>query len=215
MARKGILMSDPTVREMNEVQWQFEYHALLEHEKRTYSFIRNAFEAFFTRLQNLVVRVLGLNIIQSWRAAGVDTSKKEVAEALKDETPFVPYAYLAVDAERIQHFANLDDGKTDAEREAEDAQIKAFNEALRSGKLEDQIPAYREPYKLTDTLEFREQYKARFGIEFPADLLAEKKRAAAAAAKTETASSSDEAVAAPEAAPTPAPKVVGKPMGGV
>lgn len=169
MARKSVLLSDPSVRAMNEAQWMFEYHALHAREKNTIDLVTSMFRALVRSLRHTLITVLGLDLIRSWYAAGV--RDKEKLTALKDETPYIPAVYVFGDPARIDKLIELDDGKSDEEREAEDRQIEAVNAAIRSGALEDQIPAYREPYKLTDTVEFREQYRARFGREFPAELL--------------------------------------------
>lgn len=172
MARKSILLSDPSVRDMNEAQWMFEYYALREREKNTVDLVTSMFRALVRALRHTLITVLGLDLIRSWYAAGV--RGKDKLDALKEETPYIPAVYIFGDPARIDKLIGLDDGKTDEEREAEDRQIAAVNHAIRSGALEDQIPAYREPYKLTDTIEFREQYRARFGRDFPAELLKQK-----------------------------------------
>lgn len=221
MARKSILLSDPSVRDMNEAQWLFEYHALQTRERQSVDLVTSMFRALVRAMRHTLITVLGLDLIRTWYAAGVRDKAK--LEALKEETPYIPAVYIFGDPDRIDKLTGLDDGLTDEEREAEEERIRQMNEAIRRGALEQEIPAYREPYKLTDTLEFREQYKARFGREFPAELLkqrAEEAKAAKAAeaAKAEEAPKTDEALAA-EAAPAkptaPPGPVVGRPIGKV
>lgn len=208
MARKSILLSDPSVRNMNEAQWLFEYHALQARERQSVDLVTSMFRALVRALRHTLITVLGLDLIRTWYAAGVRDKAK--LEALKEETPYIPAVYIFGDPDRIDKLTGLDDGLTDEERDAEEARIRQVNEAIRSGALEQEIPAYREPYKLTDTVEFREQYKARFGREFPAELLKQKAEQASA----EQATAEQAAAKAPADSAPPGP-VVGRPIGKV
>lgn len=153
MARKGVLLSDPSVRTMTEAQWHFEYHALQAREKRTFETVTQVFDAFFKSMRALLVRVLGLDLVRTWRQLGV--SDRAEREKLKSEIPFVPLVHLVGDAERINEWVKKDDGLSDEEADKKEAEAEAFSRLLRSGKLDSIIPPKRDEIKYTDTLDYK------------------------------------------------------------
>lgn len=81
MARKGLLVSDPTVRAMTRAQWLFEYHALQEKEEKET-------ERFLKGFKGILVNVLGLNLKSN--AANKHLSPNERFEAdLNEYTPLI------------------------------------------------------------------------------------------------------------------------------
>ena len=153
MARKGVLISDPSVQAMTEAQWHFEYHALKAREKRTFEQVGHLITATMRAIRATLIRVLGLDLVKTWRQLGV--ASKEEREALKEEMPFVPMSYLVADAERLQGWLKMDDGLSDEEADRKEAEAEAFSALLRSQVLNDVIPQKREPIKYTDTLDFK------------------------------------------------------------
>ena len=81
MARKGLLVSDPTVRTMTPAQWLFEYYALQDREEKET-------ERYLKGLKGILVNVLGLNLKSN--AANQHLSPEKRFEAdLNEYTPLV------------------------------------------------------------------------------------------------------------------------------
>ena len=81
MARKGVLVSDPTVRSMTRAQWLFEYNALQEKETRET-------ERFLKGIKGILINVLGLNF-KSSAVHKDETPDKRFEADLKEYTPLV------------------------------------------------------------------------------------------------------------------------------
>ena len=81
MARKGILVADPTVSSMTRAQWLFEYHALKHKEDRDT-------ERYVKLLKATLINLLGLNIKSAERHKDLPPAERFEAE-LTDYTPLV------------------------------------------------------------------------------------------------------------------------------
>jgi hypothetical protein len=78
MARKGVLLSDPSVKNMSLGQWIFEYHALAKRESDTFTTVAKALKA-------ILINVMGLNTLRPEDEQGspklVDNMTDEEKEA--------------------------------------------------------------------------------------------------------------------------------------
>lgn len=81
MARKGVLLTDPSVKEMSMQQWMFEYAALAKKEKDNREFIVKA-------MKGVLVSTLGLNMLRPEDAAGNPKPFEEFTE--EDKEQFIP-----------------------------------------------------------------------------------------------------------------------------
>jgi hypothetical protein len=81
MARKGILVSNPDVRNMSPAQWAFEYYAL--HKKES-----DLAEALATNVKHLIVNILGLNALRPVNENGVPKKPHELTE--EEQEQFLP-----------------------------------------------------------------------------------------------------------------------------
>lgn len=124
-------MSDPSVRQMTEAQWLFEYHALQAKERSWSDTIVDAFKAFFQELRASLISLFGLNLVKKWDTSKLSDEDKRV---LEKETPFVPASFLWGRPEMLKAF--LEEGeKQEIEEHAFDD--KAFDEmSLRMARGE-------------------------------------------------------------------------------
>ena len=100
MARKGLLVSDQTVRSMTRAQWLFEYHGLLKKEEEET-------ERTFKGMKAILINVLGLNLKSSEK--NKDLSPVERFEA--DLNDFTPLVLLAGNHHLLkQYFKDADGG---------------------------------------------------------------------------------------------------------
>ena len=135
LARKGVLMSDPSVQAMTTEQWHFEYEGLLAREEAKASTLARVFRDAVRAFREVLISVLGLNLLKRWIGA-----TPEQAERLKDMTPFVPAAYLWTKPEVLEHWqqeALRDEG---AEAAMKDEAFEAFSAALARGDLSEVDP---------------------------------------------------------------------------
>jgi hypothetical protein len=121
LARKGVLVSSPDVKNMTSTQWLFEYYALSKMEQ---SRVEDAYKL----LKNTLVSVLGLNML---RPADSQGRPKEFEEMTPDERdaflPLVTWCarpdMLKPVVEQYEHAAIVASATNDADYEALCAQI--------------------------------------------------------------------------------------------
>lgn len=129
MARKGVLMSDPSVRNMTQTQWMFEYHALFERDK-TY------FEAFGRILKNVLVATLGLKAIRPEDANGSPKKFEDMTDEEKES--FMPLVAWVAHPEMLKKVsAQLEDEsvveKATSDKAYEDM-VSALDKAVAAGE---------------------------------------------------------------------------------
>lgn len=81
MARKGLLMSSPDVRNMTSTQWVFEYHALHDKEEMY-------MDVFTKLMRGVLINVLGLNSLKPETEAGDPKKWDDMTAEEKDQ--FLP-----------------------------------------------------------------------------------------------------------------------------
>jgi hypothetical protein len=83
MARKGILITDPSVAKMTQPQWMFEYMALSNKERSDREFSVKA-------IKSVLVATLGLNMLRPEDASG--NPKRAEDMTAEDRESFMPLA---------------------------------------------------------------------------------------------------------------------------
>lgn len=81
MGRKGVLLSSPDVKTMTDTMWMFEYQGLMQKDKRN-------IEVFSQIAKNLLVSILGLNLIRPLDADGAPKKIEEMTDTEKQA--FIP-----------------------------------------------------------------------------------------------------------------------------
>jgi len=81
MARKGVLITDPSVRDMSPSRWMFEYIALAKKEREEREFNIRA-------LRNVLVSTLGLNLLRPEDSNGNPKRPEDMTE--EDRESFLP-----------------------------------------------------------------------------------------------------------------------------
>lgn len=125
---------------MTYAQWMFEYHALQEKERGWAKQIAEVVKGFARSLREMLIGVLGLNLIREWKAPKDKPFDTDTKAALADVTPFVPASILFGRPQVLQ--AYLDDLKktekeeraSEAFRAQQDAAFEAFSAALARGE---------------------------------------------------------------------------------
>ena len=93
LARKGVLASDPSVREMTDMMWLLEYHALVAKEQ--------AYATLSAKLlKNVMVSVLGLNSLIPTDEDGVPKEFEDMTDEEKER--FIPLIYWADNIELMK-----------------------------------------------------------------------------------------------------------------
>lgn len=81
LARKGILASDPSVKDMTPARWMFEYHAAIEKDKQDAQLIAKI-------VKNTIVGTFGLNLLRPTDANGYPKRQEDMTEEEKES--FLP-----------------------------------------------------------------------------------------------------------------------------
>jgi hypothetical protein len=136
MARKGVLVSDPTVSRMTPAQWLFEYHGLLRREEEET-------ERAFKGMKGILINVLGLNLKSSNK--NKDLPPHERFEA--DLNEFTPLVMLAGNHHLLKQFFSDGDDTIGQDRTGEskvsDAEYEAQSQAIMSDMEPIDVPIAR------------------------------------------------------------------------
>lgn len=133
---------------MTQAMWLFEYHALLERDRTCRTLVNDLFKSATTILREVLVGVLGLNLIKAWKAPKGEAFDEKTKAVLEGMTPFVPGAFIFGRPEMVNHY--LDEMKLDAKTEAEatayasnqDEAFEEFSARLARGEAGDMDPVF-------------------------------------------------------------------------
>ena len=110
---------------MNWAQWMAEYHALLKKDKEQVDLIVKAMDSGFQSLREMLVGVLGLNLVH----------KSQLGEGAKDlpesVTPFIPFSMLVSRPEVMKQVRDEYEAAESASRGVEDDAFEAFSKDLQ------------------------------------------------------------------------------------
>lgn len=128
MARKGILASDPSIKDMTPARWMFEHHAAMKKD-------REYIEVFATVLKNVMVSVFGLNIIRPEDGNGNPVRHEDLTE--EQRKAFIPLVAWVGNSEMLKKAHEQASGDEVADKaltnKAYEEQVAAIDAAMEAG----------------------------------------------------------------------------------
>jgi hypothetical protein len=127
LARKGVLITDPSVEKMTEAQWLFEFEGLRQKEEATNEMTGEVVKVCVDALRNTLIQVLGLNLVHP------DDVLPEERES--GQPVFIPYSYLGGQPEVMKHvlekYEKAEEASKATDRAMRDTSFEAFSRDLQ------------------------------------------------------------------------------------
>ena len=133
IARKGVLLSHPSVQEMSHMQWLIEAKALhkkeIKERDERIKLTKEVYEAASMSFRDILVHILGLNI-----GAGKQVEGKPV--------PFIPFMPLVAKPEVVEELMKRESEEIEISNALEDRGLSEVNDALMDLDMGDLEPIF-------------------------------------------------------------------------